>query len=202
MDVMFWGTVHVTFAALAHMRARGSGRIVNITSIGGKVSVPHLLPYCSAKFAAVGFSEGLRAELAPSGITVTTVVPGLMRTGSHVQVTAHGQPEKEYAWFATGASLPFVAMDAERAAKRIVDATRRGIAELILTPQARLAVMVTGVSPRLASFVASGAGRLLPTAGNAQQHSAASEASGLTEKPVLRALTTLGRRASRRYNET
>src|SRR5439155_11331763 len=81
--VMFWGVVYPTLAVLPEMRRRRSGRIAAITSIGGKVSVPHLLPYCCAKFAAVGFCEGLRAELAPYGIRVTTVVPGLMRTGSH-----------------------------------------------------------------------------------------------------------------------
>jgi NAD(P)-dependent dehydrogenase (short-subunit alcohol dehydrogenase family) len=52
--------VRLTLAALPVMRAQGHGRIVTITSIGGKLSVPHLLPYSTAKFAA-GFSEGLRA---------------------------------------------------------------------------------------------------------------------------------------------
>ena len=83
LDVMFWGTLYPTLAVLPQMRARGRGHIVNITSIGDLVSVPHLLPYTCAKFAAVGLSEGLRAELGPVGIRVTTVVPGLMRTGSY-----------------------------------------------------------------------------------------------------------------------
>jgi short-subunit dehydrogenase len=78
---MFWGMVYPTLAVLPQIRERLSGRIVNITSIGGKVSVPHLRPYSSAKFAAVGFSEGLSAELARDGIRVTSIVPGLMRTG-------------------------------------------------------------------------------------------------------------------------
>jgi NAD(P)-dependent dehydrogenase (short-subunit alcohol dehydrogenase family) len=82
LDIQFWGAVHTTHAVLPSMVERGFGRIANVTSIGGKVAVPWLLPYCSAKFAAVGFSEGLRAELAGTGVKVTTVVPGLMRTGS------------------------------------------------------------------------------------------------------------------------
>ena len=69
-------------AVLPEMRQRGAGRIVNVASIGGKISVPHLLPYSASKFALVGLSEGLRAELAKDGIQVTTVCPGLMRTGS------------------------------------------------------------------------------------------------------------------------
>lgn len=74
LAVMFWGVVLPTLAALPHLRA-GRGRIVTITSIGGKIASPHLLPYDCAKFAAVGFSEGIGAELAREGIRVTTVVP-------------------------------------------------------------------------------------------------------------------------------
>src|SRR5437763_6066124 len=70
MAVMFWGPVYATLATLPYMRQHGDGRIVNITSIGGKVSVPHLVPYSCAKFAAVALSEGLRAELASTGIRV------------------------------------------------------------------------------------------------------------------------------------
>ena len=116
LDVMFWGVLRPIRAVLPAMRTRGRGRIVTITSIGGKVSVPHLMPYSAAKFAAVGLSEGLRAELAGTGIRVTTVVPGLMRTGSHLNVEFRGNPDAEYAWFSLGASLPVVSMDAARAA--------------------------------------------------------------------------------------
>jgi NAD(P)-dependent dehydrogenase (short-subunit alcohol dehydrogenase family) len=90
MDVMFWGMLHTTTAVLPQMRARGGGRIVNVTSIGGRIAVPHLAPYSAAKFAAVGLSEGLRAELAGSGVRVLTVTPGLMRTGSHVAGALQG----------------------------------------------------------------------------------------------------------------
>src|SRR6185312_1006001 len=91
MDIMFWGAYYSTMAVLPQMLERKSGRIVNITSIGGKVSVPHLLPYDSAKFAMVGFSEGLRAEMAKEGIKVVTIVPGLMRTGSQVNAYFKGK---------------------------------------------------------------------------------------------------------------
>src|SRR5215470_1439142 len=96
--------------ASASLTARGGGLPigVNITSIGGVVSVPHLLPYTCAKFAAVGLSEGLRAELGQEGIHVTTVVPGLMRTGSYVQAHFQGQQEREFTWFALGATLPLL----------------------------------------------------------------------------------------------
>jgi NAD(P)-dependent dehydrogenase (short-subunit alcohol dehydrogenase family) len=108
--------VRLALAALPVMRAQGHGRIVTVTSIGGKLSVPYLLPYSTAKFAAVGFSEGLRAELGGGPVTVTTVVPGLMRTGSHVRAEFAGRKNQEFTWFSLGASLPLISMDAERAA--------------------------------------------------------------------------------------
>ena len=66
LKLMFWAPLYGTMAVLPDMIQRGSGRIVNITSIGGKVSVPHLVPYSCAKFAAVGLSEGLRADRTSS----------------------------------------------------------------------------------------------------------------------------------------
>jgi short-subunit dehydrogenase len=86
------------------------------------LSVPHLLPSSTAKFAAVGFSEGLRAELGRGPVTVTTVVPGLMRTGSHLNARFTGRAGQEFTWFSLGASLPLISMDAERAARQIVTA--------------------------------------------------------------------------------
>ena len=118
LDVMFWGVLYPTLAVLPQMRARRNGRVVNITSIGGMVSVPHLLPYTCARFAAVGLSEGLRAELGQEGIHVTTVVPGLMCTGSYLQARFQGQPEREFTWFALGATLPLISISAEPAASR------------------------------------------------------------------------------------
>lgn len=122
----FWGTLYPTLAVLPQMRGRRGGRIVNITSIGGKVSVPHLLPYSCAKFAAVGLSEGLRAELARENISVTTIAPGLMRTGSFGQALFKGRHDQEYAWFSVGDNLPGLSLSAERAARQIVRAIRRG----------------------------------------------------------------------------
>ncbi|MBI5546795.1 MAG: SDR family oxidoreductase, partial [Deltaproteobacteria bacterium] len=116
MATLFWSAVYAVHAVLPAMRARRHGRIVNITSIGGKLSIPHLVPYGCAKFALVGLSEGLRAELARDGILVTTVVPGLMRTGSPANVLYKGQADLEYSWFSLGAALPLSSMDAARAA--------------------------------------------------------------------------------------
>jgi NAD(P)-dependent dehydrogenase (short-subunit alcohol dehydrogenase family) len=163
MDVNFWGTVHATLAALPLMRARGGGRIVNITSIGGKVAVPHLLPYDCAKFAAIGFSEGLRAEVARERIRVTTVVPGLMRTGSVAAAQFKGRVDDEYAWFKATADSVLTSLDAHRAARRIVRAVKLGRAEVVIGWPARLLRLGSDLAPGLTARLASTFSRLLPS---------------------------------------
>ncbi len=199
MDVMYWGTVHPTLAVLPHMRKRRSGRIVNITSIGGRMSVPHLLPYSGAKFAAVGFSEGLRAEVAKDGIKVTTIVPGLMRTGSHLNAYFKGQHKKAFGWFTMGAAMPLISIEARRAARKIVSAVKHGETDLVLTPQAKLAALVHGIAPGLTADVLSVINRIMPEAGGigAERRTGKESESALTRSPLTRA----GRRAARKYNE-
>ena len=201
LRVMYWGTVYTSLAVLEHMRPRHSGRIVNITSIGGKVSVPHLLPYSSAKFAAVGFSEGLRAELAGTGISVTTVVPGLMRTGSHINAMFHGDAEREFSLFSLAASLPLVSMDAERAARRIVQAARNRDAELILSLPARALALAHGVAPGLTIEALSLVNRaLLPHDAHVEAQPG-HEAEQQLDSAAVAKLTTLGRRAALRLGQ-
>src|SRR5437773_1943704 len=122
------------------MRRRGQGRIVNIASIGGKMAVPHLVPYCASKFALVGYSHGLRAELAKDGVVVTTICPGLMRTGSPPNALFKGQHRKEYAWFAISDSLPLLTISAENAARQVLAACANGDPEAVLSLPAQAAV--------------------------------------------------------------
>ena len=166
MDVNFWGGVHATLAVLPHMRGRGDGQIVNITSIGGKVAVPHLLPYDCAKFAALGFSEGLRAELAKDGVFVTTVVPGLMRTGSVVSAIFKGRTEEEFDWFNKAAHSRLLSMDARRAARRIVEAILLRDPEVVIGWQARLLRLSNDLFPRLSATALAFFDRRLPGNGN------------------------------------
>ena len=202
MAVMFWGAVYPTLALLPEMRDRGSGRIVNVTSIGGKISPPHLVPYNAAKFAAVGFSEGLRAELARDGVSVTTVVPGLMRTGSGLNAFFKGQREKEYAWFGPAASLPFLSMDAERAAHRIVQAAKRGEAEVLLTLPATLAARFHGLFPGLTADALGVVNRAFPRAdvGDATVERGM-EIHERVKSPVLEKLMAWSLDAARRFNQ-
>jgi NAD(P)-dependent dehydrogenase (short-subunit alcohol dehydrogenase family) len=176
MDVNFWGAVHATLAVLPHMRRRGDGQIVNITSIGGKVAVPHLLPYDCAKFAALGFSEGLRAELAKDGVLVTTVVPGLMRTGSVVSAIFKGRTEEEFVWFNKAAHSRLLSMDARRAARRIVEAILLRDPEVVIGWQAKLLRLSNDLFPRLASRALALFDRQLPGHGSEGEPAASGKA--------------------------
>jgi NAD(P)-dependent dehydrogenase (short-subunit alcohol dehydrogenase family) len=147
MAVNFWGPLNVIWAALPSMRQRGRGQIVNVTSIGAEISVPHLLPYDCAKAAFLRLSEGLAAELARQGIKVTTVVPGLMRTGSPVNASFKGNAQREFEWFSLGDSLVLTSTSAERAARRIVGSARRGEGKVVLTWQAKLLRVLHGLAP-------------------------------------------------------
>ncbi|MCI0705341.1 MAG: SDR family oxidoreductase [Planctomycetia bacterium] len=166
LQTHFWAALYTILEVVPEMKARAAGRIVNISSIGGKIAVPHLLPYTASKFALVGLSEGLRVELARHGIVVTTVCPGLMRTGSHLNAEFKGRHEEEYAWFALGSAIPGFSMSAETAACKILAACARGDAEVVLGLPAKLAVATQGLCPNLMSAIFSCVNRqALPEAG-------------------------------------
>ena len=162
MNVNFFGALHTTLAVLPQMLKRGQGAIVNIGSIGGKVAFPHLLPYAASKFALTGWSQGLRAELAGKGIRVTTVSPGIMRTGSHIQARFTGDRQQEYRWFAAAASLPGTAVNATNAARKIVRGLAAGSAEISIGLQAIVAARFSNVAPELTSALLSLANASLP----------------------------------------
>jgi NAD(P)-dependent dehydrogenase (short-subunit alcohol dehydrogenase family) len=161
MATNFFAAVHTTQAVLPHMLRRQSGSIVNIASIGGKFAMPHLLPYVSSKFALVGFSQGLHAELRHKGIRVTTVCPGLMRTGGEVNAHYTGQLKKEERWFTLAARTPVIAASVCHAADKIFHATSTGRAEITITPQAWLAARAAALAPETTQYLASLANHFL-----------------------------------------
>jgi short-subunit dehydrogenase len=165
MATNYWASLYSILAVLPHMLARGDGRIVNISSIGGKISVPHLVPYSASKFALTGLSEGLRAELKKDGIVVTTVCPGLMRTGSPRNANFKGQHRAEYAWFSISDALPLTSMSAKRAARQIIKACKRGEAEVVLSIQAKVATTFHALFPGLTTEMLGLVNRLLPAPG-------------------------------------
>ncbi len=200
MDIIFWGTVNTTLAVLPQMLERRSGRIVLITSIGAKIAVPHLLPYTCAKWAQQGFAEGLRAELRKHGIRVTAIAPGTMRTGSYVNVSVNSKKQAEFGWFALGASLPVISMSAERAARYVVLATKRGDSQEVLSPQAKAAALFHGVFPGTMSDIMSVVNRLLPSStGKAGDTVLSRDVQESIQSRLFNAATILGRTATARY---
>jgi NAD(P)-dependent dehydrogenase (short-subunit alcohol dehydrogenase family) len=158
----FWGPLHLILEVVPSMRRRGFGRIVNISSIGGRIAVPHMAPYCSSKFALVGLSDAVRSELIRFGIRVTTVTPGLMRTGSAPNAQVKGRHEAEYAWFAIADSIPGLSTSADRAARKIIEAARYGDPELTITMAAQCGILLGAVAPGIAARALMLANSLLP----------------------------------------
>ena len=166
IDTHFWAPLHMVRACLPYLSASG-GRIVNIASIGGRVAIPHLLPYSVGKFALVGFSEGLHAELARHGISVTTVTPHLMQTGSHRNAVVRGRHASEATWFALGTATRATALDADRAARMIVEAARARRSHVTPGLPARAAEMAQALAPAAVAAVTAAVARFLlpgPTA--------------------------------------
>jgi NAD(P)-dependent dehydrogenase (short-subunit alcohol dehydrogenase family) len=156
--VNFMAAMYTTMAALPYLRKQsplaGTRRaaIVNISSLGGKMAVPHMLPYTTAKFALTGFSEGLHAELRFKGIRVTTVCPGLMRTGGEAHAEFVGDEEFERRWFDFAANAPLISVSAKHAANRIFSAVSHGCAEVTISPLAWIAARAVGACPGSVQF--------------------------------------------------
>lgn len=202
---MLLGPIHLTDAVLGEMRAAGRGRIGVVSSLGGVVSAPRLVPYGAAKFGARGFSEGLSADLAGSGVTCTTIVPGLMRTGAHTQARFLRRGADDYRWFAAAASLPLVSIDAGRAARRIVDAVLAGKPWISLTPLAWGAVRAHGMAPGMTIRLTGLISRILPTTPSSGEGATDDLFPGAHHRAetswLTRCLTVLGDRAARANNE-
>lgn len=199
LDVHLRGPMNTVQAVLPSMRRRGAGRIVNITSIGALLAIPHLSAYCVSKFALLGYTQSLRVELARQGITVTAICPGLMRTGSHVNAEFKGRHRREFAWFAISASLPGASENAERAAAQIIEACRYGRARVTLSIQARAAALANFAAPGLTSRLLSLVNRALPGLGGIDTAVAKGSESGSAWAPSI--LTRLNDRAAMRNNE-
>jgi NAD(P)-dependent dehydrogenase (short-subunit alcohol dehydrogenase family) len=199
MQAHFWGPLNTIMAVLPSMREKKAGRIVNISSIGGKVSVPHLVPYSASKFALVGLSKGLRAELMKDGIFVTTVCPGLMRTGSPRNADFKGKHRFEYAWFSISDALPLLTVSAENAARQVVAACRQGRAELVISIPAKVAVTFDALFPELTSQMLALTNRFLPAPGGVGTERMKGRDSASAWSPSW--LTTLNEEAALRNNE-
>ena len=162
LELQLHAVVNVTQNLVSSVGKPAGGRIANICSIGGKIAVPHMSSYCAAKFALAGLSQTLACELKRDGIIVTTVFPGLMRTGSPIQAVIKGDHESEYAWFALGDTVPGLSVSAEYAAKRILEAVRNGDNELVFPSTMKLAALAQSQFPELFAFAMQAAASFFP----------------------------------------
>jgi len=199
MRLHFWAPFELISQIVPEMRLWGGGRIVNISSIGGKIAVPHMASYSASKFALTGLSDAVRAELARDNIHVTTVAPGMMRTGSHVNAKFKGKHDKEFAWFAASAGAPLLSMNANRAARKILAACRRGQPSLTLTFAARAAILGNALFPNLTGYAMKFANRLLPGPGGEEGNK--SRAGSQLRRLTPERLTRLADRATEKSNE-
>jgi short-subunit dehydrogenase len=201
MQTMFWGAVHASEAVLPSMRARRRGTIVDVTSIGAEIAVPHLAPYSAAKFAHRGYSEALNAEARKHGIRVVTVLPWLMRTGSVGHALVKGWREVEASLFAIAGSAPLVTRSAERNARRVVRAIERRESFLVLGVQAKAARLFHALFPRTTLAALGLVNRLLPVPASASPRDEAVPGEAFRRGPGRSVVTALGDRAAKRLNE-
>ncbi|HET9784605.1 MAG TPA: SDR family oxidoreductase [Terriglobales bacterium] len=170
MDIHFWAALRLAQAALPDMIRHQQGRIVNISSIGGLVAVPHMLPYTCSKFALVGLSQGLASEVRRHGVRVCCVCPFLTRTGSQEQVTVKGRHDREFAWFAASGSLPGLNQSADHVARVVVRVCERGTAQTTLSLPGKAAAMAHGLAPSAVVGLMAQADRLLPSSQAPEAH--------------------------------
>src|ERR1700730_10804142 len=199
MRLHFWAPLELISQIVPEMRIWGGGRIVNISSIGGKIAVPHMASYSASKFALTGLSDAVRAELARDNIHVTTVAPGMMRTGSHVNAKFKGKHDDEFAWFAASAGAPLISMNVDRAARKILAACRRGQPSLTLTFAARFGILANALFPNLTGYMMKFVNRFLPEAGGEEGNR--SRAGGQLPRRAPEWLTRLADRATKKNNE-
>ncbi len=201
MNLMFWAPVNLTLKVLPKLRAQGGGHVINISSVGGRVAIPHLLPYCCAKFALTGFSTGLSSELDSEQIHVLTVTPGLMRTGSYLQAEFKGKRETEFAWFSLVGNIPGVSVPVSQAARNIREALENRETSCTVSLPAKLLIQSEALLPEATRTVMQMVNSyVLPAAGG---NTEAAKGKQLNKRwgSLFQLLTSLGRNAARVYNQ-
>src|SRR5579885_3225746 len=177
------------------------GHIVNVTSVGGRVAVPRLIPYCCAKFAFVAFSDGLAAELDRERIRVLTVVPGLMRTGSYLKAQFKGDAAHEFTWFGLAANLPGFSAPAHYAARKIRRAVEAGRMTLTITWPAKLLVRMEAMFPEVTRHLMAGVNEYVLPHPEGAKTLIAGKVLDEDFKGVFRLFTRLGRSAAAEWNQ-
>lgn len=201
MNLMFWAPVNLTTLLLPHMRQQGGGHIVNISSVGGRVSIPHLVPYSCAKFALTAFSTGLSSELNPHEIHVLTVIPGLMRTGSYLNASFKGQAQSEFGWFGLLGNLPGFSVSAGQAAREIREAIESRRLTCTISIPAKILIQAEALLPEETRYAMQAVGRALLPGPNGSRESSRGKALEGRLGGLFRVLTALGKKAASDLNE-
>lgn len=141
MRVNLWGSVWCTHAALPHLQA-SRGRIVAVSSLAGLVGVPGRTAYSASKFAMVGFFEALRAELKPSGVSVTLAYPGVVDT----RIRYHGYNAQGQAAGVSGLKEDN-AMPVSECAHLIIRAMHARQREVVMTTKGKLGRWIKLIAP-------------------------------------------------------
>jgi short-subunit dehydrogenase len=126
-ELNFFAPVAMTQLVVPGMRERGSGTIVNVGSIAGKVTLPWFTLYSASKYALGSFTDGLRMELKPHGIHAMTVCPGYVKTGFQQNVALGAPPDRVLKGRSTIAITP------EQCARAVANGVERG-ARTVVTP--------------------------------------------------------------------
>lgn len=202
MKIHLYATMNSIRIALPFLRQKTSGkRIVNICSMGGRVAVPHMLPYDTSKFALSGFSQGLATELYDEDISVTTIYPGLMRTGSPIQAVFKGDHEKEFAWFQAADVLPGLSTSARDAAKEILQAARERRFELMPFLPAKLRLGLATLFPELVAYTLVLLNRFLPN-GQSGEYKTGAQSREIFDKSILtKPFKSSARKAEKELNQ-
>lgn len=200
LDSNLWGMVHATLAVLPAMRARRKGKILNITSLGGVLPVPHLSVYTTSKYAAVGFSTSVALAARDYGVTVTTAIPALIRTGSFLHARFKGDHAREFGLFTRASTSPVFSKSATAAASAMMKACDQGKPYAVIGWSAKFGRILFALFPNLLTRIliaverrlphGDGPGAELPLEGHEIN-------AGLKTKPA----SILGQKAAEKWNE-
>jgi short-subunit dehydrogenase len=148
MELNYFGSIWPIHAALPHL-AETKGRIAVVSSVAGLIGVPGRSAYSGTKFALSGFCEALRSELEPSGISVTIVYPGVVKTD--IRKVGYGASGEA---LGTSGVREDDMMSVEEAVRLMLDSLQRRKREVLMTRQMRLGRWLKLIAPRIVDRMA------------------------------------------------
>lgn len=145
MNINFWGVVYGTHAVLPHMLERGTGMVVNISSLYGQIAWPGNSAYCAAKFAVRGYTEVMTQDLKGTGVNALSVHPGGIKTNivRNARVDGEGVNKADL----IGGFDKVATTSADSAAKQIIRAMEKRKVKLLIGQDAKLLDRIQRLAP-------------------------------------------------------